>query len=285
MANTFSASLLIDTLSEQVITTLGNRLAPLRAFSSDYSTDPLRQGANVQVPKATAGSTTLTNASNFETGNTTVSNVNVLVSHYSQPFHITSAELNGGKRLENLVKINAQTFANKIIDVALAPFTTTNFTNLTVAEASFVAANAKTLWASVAKSPMRHLILNGTAFANLLPTSGENFGLAGSTSYRPGAYGYDGIILNTRFDGAATNCYGVACGPEAVATAAGIPDMHAAVAQQMLEQSVVTLEDLGLSVQLNIWGSAPTRAVWASMDVMFGAALGDNTAGKIILSA
>lgn len=286
MANSFDANLILDTMSKQVLTTLGNRLAPLRAFARDFTTDVLIQNAYVQVKKPNATSAIQTNPTNFETGDTNIANVAVQVKHYSKSFTVGSMEYNQQFRLADLVDINAQTVANKIIDVALAPITATNFaTNVTVAQASFVAANAKTLWASVAKSSKRHLILDSVAFANLLPTSGENFALDGSSAYRPGAYGYDGIILNTRWDGAGTNIYGFAAGPEAVAMAAGIPDVPPAVAEKLYGSRILTLEGLGLSVQLNYWGSSASRSDWASIDVMFGAALGDNTAGAHVKSA
>jgi len=47
----------------------------------------------------------------------------------------------------------------------------------------------------------------------------------------------------------------------------------------------ITLPDLGISVQLNTWGSLSSRSAWASLDVMFGAALGDNTAGAHVKTA
>ena len=288
MANSLSSSLVLDTLAEATLTTLGNRLAPLRAFSTDFTADMMNQNAFVQVRKANAAGAVQTNPTNFETGDTNVTNVAVQVKHYSKSYNLSSQELNQGFRLEQLAAINAQVLANKIIDIALAPITATNFpSNVTVAQASFSATNAKTLWGFVAKSSLRHLILDGTAFAQLLPTSGENFqiGTGGSSSYRPGAYGFDGIILNTRWDGAGTNIYGFAVGPEAVAAASGLPMIDPGVASLLAGSRTITLPDLGLSVQLNTWGSLSSRSAWASLDVMFGAALGDNTAGAHVKSA
>lgn len=289
MANNLSSSLVLDTLAEATMTTLGNRLAALRAFSTDFTADPLNQNAYVQVRKANAASAVQTNPTSFETGDTNVTNVAIQVKHYSKSYTLTSQELNQGFRLEQLAQINANTFANKIIDVAFAPFTATNFpSNVTIAQASLSTTNVKTLWGYVAKSPMRHLILDGTAFAQLLPTDGIAFQLAGgegSSSYRPGAYGFDAVILNTRWDGAGTNVYGMAVGPEAVAAASGIPFVDAGVASMLAGQRTITLPDLGLVVQLNTWGSLSSRSAWASIDVMFGAALGDNTAGAHIKSA
>jgi len=288
MANNLSSSLVLDTLAEATMTTLGNRLAALRAFSTDFTADPLNQNAYVQVRKANAATAVQTNPTSFETGDTNVTNVAIQVKHYSKSYTLSSQELNQGFRLEQLAQINANTFANKIIDVAFAPFTATNFpTNVTVAQASLSTANVRTLWGAVAKSPMRHLILDGTAFAQLLPVDTVGFGLSGpsSSSYRPGAYGFDAIILNTRWDGAGTNIYGMAVGPEAVAAASGIPYVDAGVASLLAGQRTITLPDLGLVVQLNTWGSLSSRSAWASIDVMFGAALGDNTAGAHVKSA
>ena len=95
----------------------------------------------------------------------------------------------------------------------------------------------------------------------------------------------DAIILNTRWDGAGTNIYGFAVGPEAVAAASGLPMIDPGVASMLAGSRVITLPDLGLSVQLNTWGSLSSRSAWASVDVMFGAALGDNTAGAHVKSA
>lgn len=285
MANSLSSSLVLDTLAEATLTTLGNRLAPLRAFSTDFTTDMMNQNAMVQVRKANAAGAVQTNPTNFETGDTNVTNVAVQVKHYSKSYNLSSQELNQGFRLEQLAAINAQVLANKIIDIALAPITATNFpSNVTVAQASFSATNAKTLWGFVAKSSMRHLILDGTAFAQLLPTDTLGFGIQNS-SYRPGSYGFDAVILNTRWDGAGTNIYGFAVGPEAVAAAAGLPMVDPGVASLLAGSRTITLPDLGLSVQLNTWGSLSSRSAWASLDVMFGAALGDNTAGAHVKTA
>jgi hypothetical protein len=285
MANSLSSSLVLDTLAEATLTTLGNRLAPLRAFSTDFTTDMMNQNAMVQVRKANAAGAVQTNPTNFETGDTNVTNVAVQVKHYSKSYNLSSQELNQGFRLEQLAAINAQVLANKIIDIALAPITATNFpSNVTVAQASFSATNAKTLWGAVAKSSMRHLILDGTAFAQLLPTDTLGFGIQNS-SYRPGSYGFDAVILNTRWDGAGTNIYGFAVGPEAVAAAAGLPMVDPGVASLLAGSRTITLPDLGLSVQLNTWGSLSSRSAWASLDVMFGAALGDNTAGAHVKTA
>ena len=280
MANTLSSSILLDALSDRVITTLGNKLAPLNAFSKDFSTDNMAQNTSVQVKKFSSTSAIQTNPSNFESGDTTGTNVNVLIKHYSKSFTLTSQELNSRYKLDQLADINLQVVANKIMDVALTPIDATNFpTNVTVAQTSFVAANVKTLWAAAAKSSVKNLVLDSVAYAQLLPTTMTDIGA------RSGYAGFDGVYLNTRWTGAGTNVYGFACGPEAIAVVGGIPMIDPTVAGLLAASKVITIEGLGLSVQINTWGSLSSRSAWASFDVMFGAALGDNTAVARCISA
>lgn len=280
MANTIDADLIIDTLSSKAITTLGDRFAPLNAFSKDFSTDELVQAADVQVAVVTGGSTTQTNPTNFESGDSTTSNVGVTVNHYSQDFHITSKEYNQRFRIEQLAEKNLQSFANKIMDVALAPVTVSNFdtTAIDVAQASLAVSDLKTAWGNIAAVGKKSIMLDGVAFSQFLPSD--------LNSFKPGtgAYGYDGFHLATRWDGAGSNIYGFACGEEAIAVASGIPMQVPGLGEEMLGQSEIALENLGLTVQVNLWVSKATRALWSSYDLMFGASFGEQAgSGQIIL--
>ena len=87
----------------------------------------LHSKKTIQVKKATAGSTTLTNTAEFEQGDSTLDNIAVTPDQFSQPFHITNAEKQSGHKLMDLMKINFRALANKIIDTALAPVTNANF--------------------------------------------------------------------------------------------------------------------------------------------------------------
>jgi len=83
MANTFDSALVTDVLRDSVITVLQSRLAPLSAFTKDFSAESVKPRATIQVPIATAGSTTQTNATDFESGNSTLDNVAVTVNQSS----------------------------------------------------------------------------------------------------------------------------------------------------------------------------------------------------------
>ena len=292
MANNLTSSLILDTIGKRSLTYLGNILAPFNAFSTDFSTESYTQGQNVRIPVATVGATVQTNPTNWESGDSNISNVNVLVSQYSVSFQLTPRELNNGFRLDQLVDINLQNFGNKLIDVAFTPFTTTNFSNITVTQSSLVGANLATAWAAIAKVPVKNLILDGTAYSKLLPTS-----LTTEIGPRPGLAGYDGIYLNTRWTGAGTNIYGFAGGAGAVAMVSGLPETNSD-GMDGLEQSVVSIQlggrgSLGqgpsgpvLPVLTSTWLSMATRTRWVSFDVMLGAsATGDTAAGYVFKSA
>ena len=282
MANIIDADLLLDTLGEKAITYLGDKLAPLRAFARDFTQDGIQQTKSVQLVKVTAGSTTLQNPTTFQSGDTTTDNIAVTVDAYSQPFHITSKELNQKMRLENLAQANLQAFAVALSKVWTALILTTTFTNtgVTIAQASFDAANAKKLLGSVMKCAQKSLILDGVAFAQLAPSDKNAFQL-GET----GAYGFQGIHCQTDWTGATANVYGFAAGKQALAMYAGIPLMDPGVAAKLDGQKIMEIPGLGLSVQVNTWVDVNTRARWASYDLAFGAAVAEATALTVVKSA
>jgi hypothetical protein len=292
MANTLSTSLILDTISKKTQTYLGHVIAPFAAFSTDFSDEKVMQGKSVQIPVATAGGATQTNPTNWESGDSTITPVSVTVNQYSQSMQLSPRELNSGFRLEQLIDVNLQAFGNKLLDIAFAPLTVTNFTNFgTVAQGSLAGSHLKTARAAVAKNPIKNLILDSVAYAQLLPTSLM-------TEYGPkaGLAGFDAIYENTRWTGAGTNVYGFAGGPNAIALYAGLPEM---VSEGMagFDQQVVSIQLAGrgsvqgatgpsLQVMTSTWLSAATRTRWVSFDVMFGAAAtGDVAAGYLLKSA
>jgi hypothetical protein len=281
MANTIAAALLADVVRERVITVLQNRFAPLNAFSQDFSADEMAPLAKIQVKKATAGSTTLTNATNFEQGDSTLAAVEVQVAQYTQPFHMTNAEMQSGHKMADLVDINIGALADKIMSVALVPVTVANYGTASVVDtaANFDVDDLQTLWGDLAKSETKNLVLQGDYFAKFLPTNRESF-VPGD-----GGYGFDGFYLNTAFTGAGANITGFACHPQALAVASGVPVLNAALANLLLDSQVITIPGLNLSVTWYQWASTSSRQVWSSFDVMFGAKAADTTAMKIVTSS
>ncbi len=279
MATTIDTDLLLDTLSDKALTYLGHVLAPITAYSTDFTANYLPQTKAVQVPVVTGGSAALKNPTDFESGTATTTNIAVTVDHYSAPFDLSSCQINNRFSIETLAEAKLNLLAEAIAGVIAPLFNSTNFpgTGVTVAQSSFAAANAKTLLGALGKNPRKSLLLDSVAFAQLAPENKNAFQLG-----EAGAYGFAGVYQQTYWTGAESKVYGVACGPAAVAIAAGIPIMAPKGADQMLQQKIITIPGIGLSVQLNSWFSTKSRSQWASYDIMFGAAAGLSDAAVLI---
>lgn len=292
MANSFDANLVLDRVTKRTITYLGNVFAPLAAFSTDFGSEEYTQGQNVRFQVANAGPTVQTNPTNWESGDFGLTNVNLLVNQYSASIGLTPRQLNNEFRLDQATDIALQNLGNKIIDVAFTPVTTTNFSNVTVAQTSLVVANLRTAWAGIAKSQQKNLILDATSYSQFLPGT-----LTNDVGLRPGFAGFDATYLNTRWTGAGTNIYGFACGSGSLAVLAGLPK-EVPAGFEGVQQQVVTVplggrgtlnqgpEAPSLQLLQSMWIAPATRTMWISYDLMFGAAaVGDTASGYVFKSA
>ena len=229
-------------------------------------------------------STAAANPDDYESGNSTSTAVAVAVDELNASFHVGSQDLMQGQRLETIAAANLHSLADLIWDKCAANFNETNSSNthIAVAEASFSATNREQAWAAIAKGSEKHLILDGTAYTQQLPTDRNSFELSEN-----GAFGFDGIHLATKWDasGAEANLYGIAAAPNAFAVASGLPDISPAVADNLEEVGTVEIPSLGLTIQTCLWGSTKTRATWASYGVMFGCKTADGTAFINIVSS
>lgn len=281
MPNTFSASLVVDMLVDQAITQLQNRLAAISSFSTDFGTDRMAPKHTVQVPLATAGSATQTDPTNWESGDSTLTNVPVAVSQYSQSFHITNQQLQQGHKLERIIQINLRTFADKIIDVALTPVTTAIFGAATIvsADVAFGSDELRSLYGALKKSDVKNAVLDSPYFARFLPDNTFQIGP------KAGLCGFQSVHENTRWTGAGANVVGFACNPQAIAVASGLPLMPAGADQEFIAMDSITIPGLEITVQYAVWFSRSSRTLWASFDIMFGAKEADTSALKIVKSA
>jgi hypothetical protein len=278
-SNTIDSALIPDYMSDALITIANNKLAMLKSFSLGVGVNPLAPRSTVQVKLASAGSTTLTNATNFEQGGSTLAGQPITVDQYTQPFNLTNAEVNQGIIISNLAQVNADALANKISDVITALFVSGSYSAATaIGAASAMAAAKLSIIYGVAKNFRRkNLLLDGGHLAYLLPTNSQSFKLG-----EQGAYGFDLISEQNRWTAGETNIAGFVCSPDALAIATGTP--LNLPSSEFLSQTTVDLAN-GLSVVLSSWYSRSSRNIWMSYDVMFGAGVGDNTQGEILVTS
>jgi len=288
MGNTYSTDLVTQSLKEGAITKLVHAFAPLRAFTRDFTTDPIKPRSTCQVKLITTSGAAQDNPTNFETGDTTVSNVAVTVDQVSRSFHVTNDELNSGLRLTDLLVQNGKVFAGAIQQKINALFTTGNFANYsggayTKASASFAWSDMALLWGALKKADEKHAILDGEYLGPLVnsPTFMQP-GLTADASQSGMRFGWDGLHLCTEWTGAEANVRGIICNPQAIVAVAGVP-VPAPAANIVRETFVIP--GIGLTVSFSQWFSLATRTLWASYDCMFGCSVGDNTALILIKSA
>ena len=282
MANTFDAGLVAATISRETMTVLGNRLAKLALFSTDFSNEVRKPKDTVNVAIASSTNATVVNPTNFTPDSlTVVDKTSVVMNHLAQFFGVSESDLASGHRLEQLVKVNAQAFADKIWATAIAPVTVANFGAAPVTDPTTVTPTGdglKELWAHVSKADDKGLVLDAATYSQLIPTSTESLTLS------DGAYGFEnGVHYATTFTGAEAGVQGFSCSKDAIAIACAAPAIDASVSQNFYSSEVVLLEDLGLSVYTNVYGDISTRQVTASMEIMMGAsaAVTANTLGII----
>ncbi len=285
-ANTYSSTLVTAFLASGATTILQKRLAALTAYTRDFGTDRYKPLATGQLKKVTAGSTTLTNATNFEAGDSVVTNVPVTVAQYTQSFQVSNSDLNSGLRMEDIAKVNANLFGNKLTQIATAPITEANFANYAGGSyvqtpAAFGWGDMAQIWGAIKHANFKHAILDGEFMANLNNTPGsfQNSGINGSEA---NAFGWDGIHLNTEWTGAGAGCRGFACDPQAIGVCSGLPVSLAAQGAQNITETTFALPGIGLTIAVYSWFSLSSRTLWASYDVMLGAAALDTTAGVFI---
>jgi hypothetical protein len=286
--NTYSPTLVTSFLTPGMVVKLQNRWAPLAAFMRDFSMDPYKPNATHVVRLVTAGATAQTNATNFESGDSTVDVVSVTMARKSVGFHVTTGELNSGMRMENLLEVNAAVMADTLIGLATAPITTANFTGDAIVSApeAFGWADMTTGRGQLKKSPIKNAILDGEYFARLTNTP-SYFQRTPTESGSNGwsAFGWDAIYESTLWTSAGTNVRGFICNPQAIALVAGLPLEAPNVPGNTLAQTTFTVPGVGISIAQYQWFSLATRTFWQSYECMFGASKADATAGFVIKSA
>jgi ATP-dependent protease ClpP protease subunit len=289
-SNTYSATLNTSFLMDGAVTDLQNRWAALRAFTIDQGgPDPYKPKATGVLKHVTVGPTVQTNATNFELGDSTLTATSVTMAQYTGACNVSNADLQTGLRMENLVQITTAVFANKVIEVATVPITTVIFTNTPVIRAAelFSFTDLATLQASLKKSPIKNLILDGSYIARVanIPSFFQTAGVVGGDGGAWKPFGWDNVAQNTDWTGAGANVQGFACNPQAIVGIIGPPVAPANVPGGIMSQGMFIVPGLNIAVALYQWFNPSTRVQWFSYDVVAGFKEVDTSAGTLVVSA
>jgi hypothetical protein len=289
--NNFAAAITTNFLIAGAITKLGPRCTALKAFSRDNSVDPykpLAQGIQKFNTTLQDGSTTQKNATDFSAGgDSTLTGSAIVVDQYTEPMHLTNAQLNSGTRMADLIEAKLGSFLSKIVQVVTAPITVANFSTLAplvVSPAAFGFSDLATLQGQLQKSRIKNVILAGPYIAHVSNTPGffQQTGTIDGLEDAWRAFGWDLIGLNTEWSGADPYVQGFACNPQAIGVICGLP--LNAPDNNVIQTGTAVLPGLDVAIQTNLWMDANARTMRATYDIMLGAALVDASAGVIIKS-
>lgn len=278
-ANTVDAALANTILSGDFVTTMRTYIAPWAAFTRRVELSPVSRRQTLEVPLASSAGSKQQNAANYETGDSTLAPIAVVVAEESKSFHVSRPEQNLGLQLAALVPTNAKVLAEGIHAKMTALMIAANYGAATVigAAASFDSADLPGILALGKNYDSVRLLLDGGHLAYLLPTTRDSFIFG-----EPGAYGFDGgIYKNNLWTGGVANICGFVCGPDAIVNAWGMAE--GLPAGDAISQSTVDVN--GIPFSLTVWFSRGTRTVWGSFQVMHGCAVGDATQAENLVTA
>lgn len=288
--NTISGSLTTNFLILGATTQASPKFASVKMFSRDTSVDPYKPLATGQMKYTTTvqdGSTTLTNATNFESGDSTVTNVAITVSQYTEPFHLTNGQLNDGIRMEDLIIAKMGSLGTKISNILASNITAANFSTLSPiirSTGAFGFADMSTAWGALQKANRKNIMLTGAYLANIIntPTFLQTVPVVPGAGWKD-VIGWDYVALHTAWTQAGNNILGFACDPQALGVIAGLPLVDSpAIPGGILSQAQGTLVGVDLAIAVYAWFNTSTRTYWGSFDLMFGANALDTTVGLVI---
>lgn len=277
-ANTVDANLVNTLTSASFLTTMRTKMAPLAAFSHQVAVNPVSARQVINVNLLSSAGATQDNPTSFETGDTTSAAKAVTLAHINRSFYTANAEQDLGLDLAQKAPTNALIMAEGIMAKVTALMTNNNYgADVVIGTAANFDANDLRPILELGKNYDRTtLLLDGGHLAYLLPTSRESFAFG-----EAGAYGFDGgIFKNNLWTSAATDIAGFVCGPDAIVWAAGMP--AAGPSGSGLVTTSVALPEIGITVASNTWYALSSRALWASYDICFGAAVGDATQAEVL---
>ena len=292
-SNTYSSTLVTSFLTDGSTTVLQPKLAPFRAFSRDFSTDPYKPLAAAQHKFVTAGPTVQVDATNFESGNSTVAPITLTPHQYTASINVSNADLNSGLRMENLVTIANAKLANALLEAATAPITLTNFAGYTdvagtgniITAANFTFTDMARIWGVLQKANQKFAILDGAYLAKLMNQPTYFQAIAEGEGMLK-AYGWDGICLNSDWAGASNNIAAFFCDPQAIALLAGLPlTPPSGIPGNTLQTGTFKIPSVEMSIQTNSWFNLSARTAWMSLDCVLAAAKMDGTAGVCVATA
>jgi hypothetical protein len=284
MANTLPAATITDIILNASVLQLQNRHFPLSGFTTDFSDEALARSPNGTGPRSdikvdlhVSGSTVQTNPTNYESGDNTVTAISIPMAEYSAAFHLTADERNVGRRLEKRVMQNVHELLDTLDGVITGLMTTGNFGApvLDKDPATVGIADLKTIVQNTGKFRTRNIVTDSTFWSEFNVTNDRD------TLTGQGIRGFDRFDYITDWSNAGTNVNGFVGDSTAIAMAGRLP-LNDQEVRDLIDMDTMQLPDDGPTIQVARWVNTSSRATWNSLDIVFGAGVGDASAGALI---
>jgi len=297
MANTIAGANLAA-IAEMSLQPLQSALLPLRAFTTDFSSDIAQRGASVTTRYAT-NPTAQDLSSGYSRTDTTLTAITTTLDTY-YGFVWGFDDLERSKSSINLndtfIQPAAYAIAKKVFGDLWNLVNDTNYpaataTELTVTAANFdrddVADIAQQLTTNGVSKSGRSLILAPGHYAalakdlNAVDSAGQSITIGENVI--PRLHGFD-VYESPECDGNGVNVAGLATGRQGMLMAARSVDI-ATEATRIVDFQNVVLPDLGLPVQFRKWYDPATGYLMYSMGVLYGVKFGIPSSGLKIVTA
>lgn len=275
MANSISSELTIAT----AVSVLEKLLAPINAFTRNITNEVVGRQASVKVPVVQTDSVArdYAYASGYNTlADNDVSTIQVDLVERIKPFHLVDNDMNKSPlTLQSYVSQNAHEFGRYLLNLVHTAVDAGGVgnANVTAKLSSAVAtADIKTLMSRLDDegAPMdRHLILNPTTNAGLLPTTIETFGTGVLEGGRfNNIYGMQAHLSSCQNSGAGKiNTF--ACSSDAILVVNRQPDVSGA--QTLEEYTPFTIDGIGLQCAYRRYYDPAKGEHFGAFTTMFGA--------------
>jgi hypothetical protein len=297
MANTI-AGVNLAAIAEMSIEPLMSAMLPLRAFTTDFSSDIADRGASVTTRYATVPT-----AQDLSTGYSGTDVAMTALTITLNTFYGFVWRFNDTERSKSSIRLNdlfinpaANALAKKVFGDIWNLVNDTNYpavaaTELTVTAANFdrddVADIAGQLTINGVPRSRRSLILHPTYYAALAKdlNAADSAGQVATLGENriPRVHGFD-VYESPECDGNSVNVTGLACHNNNLLVAARQVDFERAQ-QAGVEVQTFSLPDLELPVQLRRWYNPSEGNLYYSMGVLYGVLFGLPSAGLKIVSA
>jgi hypothetical protein len=270
MSNTISSALSPARLVQTIISTAGQVLAQVPKFATVIPLDKMAPKVSVEIPICLAGPTVQENATDFESGDTEIDNIELAdPPQLSVAWHSSPADRNNGFLAGFAAAKATRALCAAVIDKIFAQVTSANFGAAQVTPAGVFGQGEFQDLLGIITDPNRVVLLS-TAYwkrvtANMLPV------------------GWSNLHEHTRWNAAEANTVGFAATPDALIVGASRPaDLSP---QRILTQEHITLGDVGLPATFYSWAQHGSRVCWYGIDTIVQATPGNTSGLKILASA